>query len=482
MRLLIRAFVFGSLVLNMSMLSQAQKVAVKSGVAQANITPPVGCRLAGHFYEIISTGIHDSLWAKAIVLQQGNEKYAFVFCDLIGITTDISSKARTMASERTRIPISHIIVAATHSHTGPLFYGFQRNYFHDKALQKGGDPHEKNDYPAFLEEQIASAVTNANASMTTVKLEVLIGTENFSHNRRYHMKDGTVMFNPGPLNPNIVSPAGPVDPDVEMLMVRDAKSNNALSGLTVFGMHADCVGGTDIGADYPYYLEQSLKAYFGKNYFSAFGLGPCGDVNHIDVTKDLPIYDSVYPQQFGKALASTVIGNVSKMKTVKAPALAMLSQKVLLPLQVPTQQQVDSARIIINGLYEAKETGAYVKNAGGEAGDFLKRVEMSKYLNLAQRRQTIEEEVQVLRIDNETAIVGLPGEIFAELGLSIKRASPFKNTIVITVCNNRTSYIPTRKAFAEGSYEVTNSIVMPGSGEMLVDTAIALLRKLKPAH
>ncbi|MDH7460629.1 hypothetical protein QEG73_05045 [Chitinophagaceae bacterium 26-R-25] len=462
-------------------MSPAQKAIVKCGVAQANITPAVGCRLAGHFYEIVSTGIHDSLWAKAIVLQQGNEKYAFVFCDLIGITTDISSKARAMASEQTRIPVSHIVVAATHSHTGPLFYGFQRDYFHNKALQKGEDPHEKTDYPIFLEEQIASAVVTANAQMTTVNMQVLVDHQNFSHNRRYYMKDGTVMFNPGPLNPNIVSPAGPVDPDVEMLLIRDAKSKKALSGLTVFGMHADCVGGTDIGADYPYYLEQSLKKYFGKNYFSAFGLGPCGDVNHIDVTKDLPIYDSAYPKQFGKALASTVIDNSAKMKAVKMPALAMLSQKVSLPLQVPLQEQIDSAKIIINGLYEAKETGEYIKHAGGEAGDFLKRVEMSKYLNLSKRKATIEEEVQVFRIDNETAIVGLPGEIFAALGLSIKKASPFKNTIVITVCNNRTSYIPTRKAFAEGSYEVTNSIVMPGSGEMLVDTAVELLNKLKPA-
>ena len=49
----------------------------------------------------------------------------------------------------------------------------------------------------------------------------------------------------------------------------------------------------------------------------------------------------------------------------------------------------------------------------------------------------------------------------------------------MTVCNDKTSYIPTKKAFAEGSYEVTNAVIKPGSGEMLVDTAVKLLNEVK---
>jgi hypothetical protein len=87
--------------------------------------------------------------------------------------------------------------------------------------------------------------------------------------------------------------------------------------------------------------------------------------------------------------------------------------------------------------------------------------------------------VEVFRVDAQTAIVGLPGEIFSELGLAIKKASPFKNTIVLTVCNDKTSYIPTRKAFKEGSYEVTNAVVKTGSGEMLVEAALKLLNQVR---
>src|SRR5205814_6960920 len=88
-------------------------------------------------------------------------------------------------------------------------------------------------------------------------------------------------------------------------------------------------------------------------------------------------------------------------------------------------------------------------------------------------------EVQVIRLDAETAIVCLPCEIFVELGLAIKKASPFKNTIVISICNDRPSYVPTKKAFTEGSYEVTNARVKSGAGEMLVEAAVKLLKEVK---
>ena len=75
--------------------------------------------------------------------------------------------------------------------------------------------------------------------------------------------------------------------------------------------------------------------------------------------------------------------------------------------------------------------------------------------------------------------MGLPGEIFVELGLAIKRRSPFKTTIVIELCNDAPGYLPTRKAFVEGSYETVNSRIESGGGEALVEAAVELLEALK---
>ena len=88
-------------------------------------------------------------------------------------------------------------------------------------------------------------------------------------------------------------------------------------------------------------------------------------------------------------------------------------------------------------------------------------------------------EVQAIGLGDEVGIVFLPGEIFVELGLAIKQASPFKTTLVVELSNAvETMYVPTRAAYPGGSYEVTNSAVEAGSGEMLVEAAIRLLREM----
>ena len=99
-----------------------------------------------------------------------------------------------------------------------------------------------------------------------------------------------------------------------------------------------------------------------------------------------------------------------------------------------------------------------------------------------RKADTIALEVQAFRLSPELAIVTLPGEVFVELGLAIKKASPFRNTLVIELVNDAPGYIPTRKAFTEGSYETVNSRVQSGGGEAMVETAIGLLKDLARAR
>ena len=80
----------------------------------------------------------------------------------------------------------------------------------------------------------------------------------------------------------------------------------------------------------------------------------------------------------------------------------------------------------------------------------------------------------------DVAIVTLPSEVFVELALAIKQESPFKTTLVIELAHDCPAYIPTRKAFAEGSYEIVNSRVESGGGEALAELAIRLPKELTP--
>jgi hypothetical protein len=97
---------------------------------------------------------------------------------------------------------------------------------------------------------------------------------------------------------------------------------------------------------------------------------------------------------------------------------------------------------------------------------------------LAGAGDSLPVDVQVISLGPELAIVRLSGEVFVDLGLAIKRASPFRTTLVVELCNCvETVYVPTRVAHAGGSYEVTNSTVKPGAAEILAETAIRLLRE-----
>ena len=122
----------------LSLASPATPTELEIGVAVTDITPPTAYRMSGYFHERLSSGTHDPLRARAMVLRQGEARAALVFCDLIGISLDVSRRARKEAERRTGIPASNILIAATHSHTGPLYFGALREHFHARALAKSG--------------------------------------------------------------------------------------------------------------------------------------------------------------------------------------------------------------------------------------------------------------------------------------------------------------------------------------------------------
>jgi len=444
---------------------------LQAGVAVVDITPPVPYRMSGYFSERVSTGTHDPLLAKALVLRQGDRQAAIVFCDLIGIAPDVSADARQKAAAKTGIPAEHIVVHGTHSHTGPLYWGALRDHFHQRASERAGsDPYETVDYPTQLADRIVAAITDAQRALVPVTLAAGEADQRgLSFNRRFHMKDGTVRFNPGKLNPDIVRPCGPIDPEVGLVLLRPADRPKAppLALVSSFALHLDTVGGTEYGADYPLYVQQTLSEKFGKDFVSLFGTGTCGDINHIDVSHKRPQKGQVEAERIGRTLGETILAAVDKLPVVKEPSLAAGSATAQVPLQEFSPEQIAKARRDLNQV-GTRELG------------FLEQVTAYKIAAVAGRKsETIDLEVQAIRLSDEVAMVFLPGEVFVELGLEIKRASPFKTTLVVELCNDAPGYIPTRKAFAEGSYETVNSRVQPGGGEAMLQTAIKLLKQLK---
>lgn len=431
------------------------------GLAEIEITPPIGYRMDGYFAERLSTGTRDPLKARAIVFDQGATKTALVVADLIGVPEALTREVRALAAQKTGIPAASIAITATHTHTGPMFSGPRARLFSEQAAARhGADPLASVNYPATLRDRLVEVIAAAYAGVSPASLEFVMAREDrVSFNRRFHMKDGTVRFNPGALNPDIVRAAGPTDPDLPFLLI--AKGGRPVGALTVFALHLDTVGGgTEYSADYPGHLERELRRAFGDGFISVFGLGTCGDINHLDVSGRRRL-DA---HSIGLQLAADVL-SARPRTAIAAPSLDAASAVITLPLRRVSEASVAAAR-------------ADMSKVGTAALPFLTQVEIVSTLDLASRGPSLDVEVQVFRIAPDLAVVLLPGEVFADLGLAIKRASPFTHTLVIELSNDSPAYIPTEKAFAEGSYETVNSRIAPGGGERLVAEAIRLLKSV----
>src|SRR5262249_10926348 len=161
--------------------------------------------------------------------------------------------------------------------------------------------------PDYLVERLVQAIAQAHAGAQPVIVsEGIAEQRGLSFNRRFHLKDGTVRFNPGKLNPDIVRPAGPIDPDVGIVLLKSADGKRNVAALTVFALHLDTVGGTEYSADYPFYLDRTLRQDLGNEFVSLFGNGTCGDINHVDVTNSQPQKGHEEAARIGTALAETV--------------------------------------------------------------------------------------------------------------------------------------------------------------------------------
>ncbi len=463
--------------------NSADSVALLVGVAETDITPPTGFPMAGYYHERLAEGTIDPLHAKAIVFRQGDTASALVVCDLIGIASDLSREIRKRASEQTGIPASHIVISATHSHTAP-------DYMKELYLYLGQAEQEAL-RARYIEKLISEPVKAIVQAFTDAKPATLASgtatqTTPVSFNRRSVMRDGSVQTWQSESNPNRIRAAGPIDPQIGLLAIRDAENGKTRGILSNFALHLDTVGGMKWSADYPFFIERTLRDTLGPEMLSIFGAGCCGDINHAN-----PASSKRNPADFiGNSIGNSILGQLSELTPIKNAQLTVKSQTLQLPLEEATAEQVDRSVQIIK----------LVKS--GTKVEFLDHVTAYKKLVIDQIRHSpphaqaaelitwgssrslagigdsLPVDVTVMTIGSDVAIVCLPGEVFVDLGLAIKQASPFRTTIVVELSNVvETIYVPHRAAYASGSYEVTNSTVQPGSGEMLVEAAVRLLRQ-----
>jgi neutral ceramidase len=220
-----------------------------------------------------------------------------------------------------------------------------------------------------------------------------------------------------------------------------------------------------------------LRKDFGTTFNSMFFLGCCGNINHWNFSKPGPQSGhKTKSKEVGDSLYNS-IRRALPLATEETASLASRSRVLQVPLQSITPDDVAWAKALnVSSLSGNSEEPA-------ERKKFLDNVKRTRILFLDELKQkgivSLPLDVQVFRLSNNTAIVTLPGEFFVEFGLMIKNLSPFDNTIIVEMANNGVNYVPTKKAFLQGGYEVENSRLAPGGGEMLAEAAVQMLKELK---
>jgi hypothetical protein len=436
---------------------------LRVGAAATVITPPEGTPLAGYYSQRGSKTVLDDIYSKAIVLQVGDAKAALVVCDLISLPRHVVTEARRQIEAATGIPGPHVMISATHTHTGPVL---NRESSLDELVGATSDLGRR--YTEKLPELIARSVIDANKKLAPARMSTALGTEEgLGFNRRFLMKDGSVSWNPAKRNPEIVRPAGPIDPEVGVVYF-DTPKNAAVATYVNFAMHPDTVGGEGVSADYPGVLAKLLAGYRGPDMLTVFANGCCGNINHRDISWLDPQKGPSEAHRIGTVLAAAVLRTTPHLKPVAVDSLRIKSEIVKLPPAPHSEADVAAAQDVVKKL---KEPGTKPK--------FLDQVRAFRVLDVAARQgKPWEVEVQVIAL-GDVAWVSLPGEIFVELGLAIKKASPFPHTLIAELANGSIGYIPNKDAYPQGNYEVVSSRCAAGSGELLVEAAKRLLKDVR---
>ena len=434
---------------------------LKTGAASVVITPPLGVPMAGQYFERGAEAVHDDLYAKAMVFEKDGIRVAVVSCDLVEVTAKLVQEVRKIVEKQTGIPGSHVMMGATHSHTGPVVN--MGDIYSAKSISK---THAK--YLKELPGLIASSVQYALEEINPAVLSVGTGhEETVSFNRRFYMKNGTVGWNPGAMNPEIIKPAGPIDPSVQVLYA-ETNDGKPISTYVNFAIHLDIVGGLEISADMPFMMGEILGKFKGEDMITLFGQGCCGNINHVNVKNPGPQGGHQFAANLGTVVAAEVLKTYTRLEEVKVESIRTSQEVIKLPL----------AKIDTSALPHAREIAA--KFGEPNAAPFMEMVEAFKIIDIYERKSnTLDFEIQSFAIGDELAIVALPGEIFTELGMYIKERSPFPMTMVVELANGCIGYVPDIKAFVEGNYEPVSTVLAAGSGELVVEKVLDMLNEMK---
>ena len=437
------AVVVGLIILLLSQPAFTQERVFKAGAVVMDITPerfPV--ESAGSMGPRSVSAAHDPLNARCLVLDDGDTQIAIAVCDHCMIPREIFDAARAEVEKVTGIPAANILCSATHTHSGvTVTPTFQSTV--------------ETDYCTLLTRRLAEGIIAAAKKREPAKIGWAVGNNPRQvNNRRWFMQNefalndpfdsgkDRVRMNPPAGNASLLTPAGPVDPEVPVISVV-AADGRPIALLANYSLHY--VGGVDgLSADYfgefAQQIARLLEVKPDSGFVGIMSNGTSGDINNIN------FFDGVIGKQpfeqirlVATDVAESAASAHRRIRYQDWVRLKTADAEVELGVRKPTPEEITRAK-------------ALLAEAGKGPYSDVRHVYALETLHLAEYPDTVSARIQAIRI-GDLGIVSSPCETFVETGLAIKKQSPLRPTFTIELANGYNGYLPTPEQHALGGYE-----------------------------
>jgi neutral ceramidase len=455
----------------------AAEALLRAGFAERDITPDIGMEQPGGYGKVYLRSFHDPCKVRAAVFGDGASRVALVGVDSLIIPRHTVLAAREGVRSRCGITPRNIMIGASHSHSsGPVGMVLPGEYDHASPLVKKLAYEQSSmadaGYLKRVEEEIVRAVTIADSLRAPSRCSFGVGHEDkAAFNRRFRMKNGHTWTHPGQGNPDIIEPAGPIDPAVNVIGAFDA-DGRPTGCIVNYACHATTSPG-GISANWIYYLERTIQGVFGPGVTVVFLQGFCGDITQVDNRSPWrsPTGDE-YARLVGGRVGAEVIKVLLSAHAGAAAPTAAVSEVVQMNRRLPSRDKVQKALAMVTKT---------PKEVGVTEWTFAKETVMLDAL--ASKWPKLEVEIQAIQV-GPAVMVSAPGEMFVQLGLDIRAGSPFPITMPVELANGCVGYIPTEEALGKGGggYETrltsyTNA--EPAAGTRMVEVGVKLAKQLK---
>jgi hypothetical protein len=480
---------------------------LRAGVAKSDITT-----------DDPDVPVHDPLYAKALVLDNGETRAALIAMDVVAIghifdvSDDFLPELRARLEDELGIPGRNVLVNASHTHPPRRML-----CAHAEQVARAFD-----------------AVRRASESLVEVRVGVGVGHEDrFVINRTLRLKDGkgwTIrQANPCPPDEEVAG-LGPLDPQIGILRV-DRLDGRPLAVVYNYACHP-LIGmpGGPVTANFPGFASEVIEDYLGAGAMALFVQGAGGDVTEVlykafGQPRDCRPLGAMLGHSTIKALTDIATGDDTRLQvvseTIRLPRRRDLPERIA-ELEAERERLLNSMvgtalnfraflplylQYSLNPEWPADYSYRYLQaEARGSneitALDELNRQNIAKYLhnlrameriariqgnigtlrhhqalNEAAGEDTIAAEVMGMRI-GACVFITAPLEVLTRVGLNVKAASPHRYTFVAAFSNGYMHYGPPADEYPMGGYEVTECLLAPEWQALYEETAARVLGRL----